>query len=101
MKTKILSDFQICISVPLKDIFVKKGVKIDTDSRLQFLMYEYRVLINGLRFISKVNISQKAKGVIIIPNLRDTIFYMKTNVLQDFHICISVSLMQRTSVNTF
>ena len=25
-------------------------------------------------------------------NLRDTIFYMKTNVLQDFHICISVPL---------
>ena len=23
-------------------------------------------------------------------NLRDTIFYMKTDVLQDFHICISV-----------
>ena len=27
-------------------------------------------------------------------NLRDTIFYMKTNVLQDFHICISVPLME-------
>ena len=25
-------------------------------------------------------------------NLRGTIFYMKTNVLQDFHICISVPL---------
>ena len=23
-------------------------------------------------------------------NLRDTVFYMKTNVLQDFDICISV-----------
>ena len=26
-------------------------------------------------------------------NLRGTIFYMKTNVLQDFHICISVLLI--------
>ena len=25
-------------------------------------------------------------------NLRDTNFYMKTNFLQDFHICISVPL---------
>ena len=25
-------------------------------------------------------------------NLRGTIFYMKANVLQDFHICISVPL---------
>ena len=35
--------------------------------------------------------SQKVEGV-IMRNLRDTIFYMKTNVLQDFHICISVPL---------
>ena len=41
--------------------------------------------------ISKVRISQKTKGV-ITRNLRDTIFSMKTNVLQDFHICISVPL---------
>ena len=27
-------------------------------------------------------------------NLRGTIFYMKTNVLQDFHICISVPLKE-------
>ena len=26
-------------------------------------------------------------------NFRDTIFYKKTNVLQDFHICISVPLI--------
>ena len=26
-------------------------------------------------------------------NLRDTIFYLKTNELQDFHFCISVPLM--------
>ena len=35
--------------------------------------------------------SQKAEGV-IMRNLRDTIFHMKTNVLQDFPICISVPL---------
>ena len=28
-------------------------------------------------------------------NLRGTIFYTKTNVLQDFHICISVPLIVR------
>ena len=40
-----------------------------------------------------VRIFQKVKGV-TMRNLRDTIFYMKTNVLQDFHICISVPLME-------
>ena len=29
-------------------------------------------------------------------NLHDTIFYMKTNLLQYFHICISVPLMLNT-----
>ena len=41
--------------------------------------------------ITKVRMSQKAEGV-IMRNLHDTIFQMKTNVLQDFHICISVPL---------
>ena len=36
--------------------------------------------------------SQDMKGV-IMRNLRDTIFYMKANVLQDFHINISVPLI--------
>ena len=63
-------------------------------------MHKYRVRFNGLRIIPKVDISQKAKGV-IMPNPRDTIFYMKTNILQDFHICITLPLMQRTSENTF
>ena len=40
---------------------------------------------------SKVKISQKVKGVIMC-NQRDIIFYMKTNVLQDFYICISLPL---------
>ena len=42
--------------------------------------------------ISKERISQKVKGV-ILRNLCDTIFCMRTNVLQDFHICISVPLI--------
>ena len=42
--------------------------------------------------ISKVRISQKGKGV-MMRNLRGTVFYMKTNELQDFHICISVPLI--------
>ena len=41
--------------------------------------------------ISKVRLSQKVKGV-IMHTLRGTIFCMKTNVLQNFHICISVPL---------
>ena len=41
--------------------------------------------------ISKVRISQKVKGV-TMRNLRDNIFHMKANVLQNFHICISVPL---------
>ena len=40
---------------------------------------------------SKMRISQKGKGV-IMRNLHDTNFYMKINVLQYFHICISVPL---------
>ena len=35
---------------------------------------------------------KKVKGV-IMRNLRGTFFYMKTNVLQDFHICISAPLI--------
>ena len=31
MKTKILADFQICISVPLKEDFQVQKTKIDTD----------------------------------------------------------------------
>ena len=36
-----------------------------------------------------MRISQKVKGVIMH-------YYMKTNVLQDFHICISVPLNSRS-----
>ena len=42
--------------------------------------------------------SQKKKDV-IMRNLRDSVFYMKTNVLQNFNICISVPLM--LEVNKF
>ena len=42
--------------------------------------------------ISKVRISQKVKRDIML-NLRDTIFYIKANVLQDSHICICVLLI--------
>ena len=38
-----------------------------------------------------MHISQEVKGV-IMRNLCGTIFYIKTNVLQDFHICMSVPL---------
>ena len=36
-------------------------------------------------------ISQELKGV-IMRNMCGNIFYMKTNVLQDFHICMSAPL---------
>ena len=36
-------------------------------------------------------ISQEVKGV-IMRNTRGTISYIKMNVLQDFHICMSVPL---------
>ena len=41
--------------------------------------------------ISRVRISQKAKGV-IMRNLRNVVFYVKTKILTDFHICISLPL---------
>ena len=31
-------------------------------------------------------------------NLRDTTFYMKANVLQDFYICISVPLRKGNNI---
>ena len=37
---------------------------------------------------------KKVKGV-IMRNLNNVIFYVKTNVLQDFHICIIVPLNYR------
>ena len=40
-----------------------------------------------------MHISQKVLGVKMC-NLRDSIFYKKTNILQHFHICISVSLRE-------
>ena len=43
-----------------------------------------------------MRISQEMKGV-IMRNLRGTIFYIKTNVLQDFRICMSVPLISKVS----
>ena len=46
--------------------------------------------------ISKVRISLRVKGV-IMQNLRVTVFFfMKTNLLQNFHICISAPLKRRS-----
>ena len=44
-----------------------------------------------------MRISQKVKGV-TMSNLHDTIFCLKTNILQDFHICISVPLKKIAEV---
>ena len=50
--------------------------------------------------ISKVWISQRVKGV-IMRNLCVTVFYIKTNVLQNFHICISVPSSVRVWIKWF
>ena len=41
-----------------------------------------------------MRISQEMKGV-IMRNLCGTVFYIKTNVLQDFRICMSVPLTSK------
>ena len=46
--------------------------------------------------IIKVRISEKLK-VVVMRNLSGAIFYMKTDILQNFHICISVSLSKTPS----
>ena len=43
--------------------------------------------------------SQKNNSV-IIRNLRYTIFYMKANILQDFHICRSVPLKMSATIQS-
>ena len=49
---------------------------------------------------SKVRIFQEMKGI-IMRNLRVTIFYIKTNVLQDFRICMSVPLnLKKTKIRS-
>ena len=47
--------------------------------------------------VFRVCISQKSKGV-IVRNLRHIISYIKTKILTDFHICISVPLMHITII---
>ena len=46
-----------------------------------------------------MHISEKVKGG-IMRNQRETVFYMKTNVLQSFNICISVALKGKLSGNS-
>ena len=41
--------------------------------------------------MSRVRISQGMKGI-TMRNLRDSGFYVKTNILQKIHICISLLL---------
>ena len=73
------------------ELFTRK-VCIFLQSRLLFnAFYCFCMFVKNISQISQVRISQKMKCV-IMRNLRDTIFYMKTNVLQDFLICMSVPL---------
>ena len=48
--------------------------------------------------VSPVRISQKAKGA-MMRSLRHIIFYVKTKILTDFHICISVPLTDKYLLN--
>ena len=49
--------------------------------------------------ISKVSITQKVNGI-FMQNLRYTIFQMKANILQDFHICISVLVSKKSRLQS-
>ena len=63
-----------------------------TSENISFLPYSPTPLTVDVIFhISDVHISQKVKGV-LMWNLRHIIFYMKTKILADFQICISVPL---------
>ena len=46
-----------------------------------------------------MSISEKVK-CIIMPNLRHFIFDVKTKILTDFHICISVPLSKMEGIHT-
>lgn len=43
--------------------------------------------------MSKVSISQRVKDI-MMRNLRDTVFNIKTNVLQNFHLSFNVPLIE-------
>ena len=63
-----------------------------TSENISFLPYSPTPLTVDVTFhISDEHISQKVKGV-LMWNLRHIIFYMKTKILADFQICISVPL---------
>ena len=71
---------------PLKFVFFLKLVFfLKSTFNVFYCFYVYKQIFG----ISEVRIFQKVKAV-IMRNLRDTIFYMETNALQHFHICISV-----------
>ena len=97
--TKIISwKFRI-LNPRILELFARQ-VWIFLKSRLLFnAIYCFCMFVKNIH-ISKVHISQKVKDV-IMRNLRDTIFYMKTNVLQDFCICISVPLKGRIHWNFY
>ena len=54
------------------------------------------MFVNNFSHILRPHISKNEKRY--SAQLRNTIFYKKTNVLQDFHICISVPLNLKTDV---
>ena len=94
MKISHSESYEFSSYSPVKFVFFLK-------SRLLFsVFYYYFCMFCKQTFrIFKVRISKKVEGV-IMRNLRVTFFYMKANVLQDFHICISVPLIKTLTVSS-
>ena len=68
------------------------SLKFSLKSRLLFnLFYCFCMFVKKIFQISWVCISQKVNSV-IVQNFRHIYFYVKTKILIDFHICISVPL---------
>ena len=77
----------------------KEKGEIRNGKRLEMVNYDIHFKqsfgnkrIKKIFFTDKMCI-QEVKGV-IMRNMCGTIFYIKTNVLQDFHICMSVPLIK-------
>ena len=90
----------LCEKCPYSEFFWYVFSSIWTKYREILCIFPYSVLMRENtdqknseygHFSRSVKCTKKVKGVIMY-NLRNTIFYMKTNVLQDLHICISVPL---------
>ena len=72
------------------DLFLK--------SRLLFNIFYCFCMFKKKIRISRVRISEKVNSI-ILRNLRCNFFYMKTKILVDFYICVSVPLSFTNNLN--